>query len=450
MKNIIKSIIATLLVAIVFVACTDDADRDWTSPEASFKLYNTTLGSSVLYETMENNPFVLTWDKTRSSEYSVVFSLKEDFSNKVTLGTSTTNTFSTTIGDINNKFLQAGASPYSASTVYVRIESGSEVSNTISFGVTPYPVAGPMITAPTAGTVIALDATKPSEIIKINWNDYSSGVDVKYTIDLAKKGGAFINLGTVTSTVATPVKTLEMTSKDFVFALLNSGASANVQSEFDIKVTAETKSTGGTITLVSNVVTFKATPYEVTSYLYAPGAYQGWSPETAESLISPKSDGIYTGYINFTDSSKLEFKINPERNWNNSYGTSDNINLVYNGGDNLKATSTGYQKLTVNTNTLVFSLEAYSWGIIGDATPGEWSTDTDMTWNSTNQTWEIANVALVGGKDVKFRLNDDWGTNYGGSNGNLAAGGDNIKVTESGNYKIVMDLVNLKYTLTKL
>ncbi|OAH73412.1 hypothetical protein AXA65_07665 [Chryseobacterium sp. FP211-J200] len=449
MKNIIKSIIATLLIAIVFVACTDDADRDWTSPEASFKLYNTTLGSSVLYETMENNPFVLTWDKTGSSEYSVVFSLKEDFSNKVTLGTSTTNTFATTIGDINNKFLQAGASPYSASTIYVRIESGSEVSNTISFGVTPYPVAGPMITAPTAGSIVTLDVTKPEELVKINWNDYSSGVDVKYTIDLSKKGGSFINLGTVISTVAAPIKTLELTSKDFVFALLNAGASANVQSEFDIKVTAETKSTGGTITLVSNVVAFKATPYEVTSYLYAPGAYQGWNIDTAESLISPKSDGIYTGYIKFVEANS-EFKITPARTWTNSYGTDDNINLIYNGGGNIKATNTGYQKLTVNTNTLVFSLEAYSWGIIGDATPGEWSADTDMTWNSTNQTWEIANVALVGGKDVKFRLNDDWGTNYGGSNGNLAAGGDNIKVTESGNYKIVMDLVNLKYTLTKL
>lgn len=450
MKNIFKYFIVALVAAFVITACDNDADRDWTTPEASFKLHDTSLGSNVLYETMKNNPFVLIWDKMGSSDYNVVFSTTEDFATKITLGTAKTNTFTTTIGDINNKFLQAGLSPYSASSVFIRIESGSEVSNTISFAVTPYPVAGPMITAPTAGSVVTLDITKPEELIKINWNDYSSGVDVKYTIDLAKKGGTFINLGTVISTVAAPVKMLELTSKDFVFALLNSGASANVQSEFDIKVTAETKSTGGTITLISDVVTFKATPYEVTSYLYAPGAYQNWTPETAEALISPKSDGIYTGYINFTDSSKLEFKVNPERNWNNSYGTSDNIHLVYNGGDNLKATNTGYQKLTVNTNTLVFSLEAYSWGIIGDATPGEWSTDTDMTWNSTNQTWEIANVALVGGKDIKFRLNDDWGTNYGGSNGNLAAGGDNIKVTESGNYKIVMDLINLKYTLTKL
>lgn len=449
MKNIIKLLFASLFVALLAVACTDDADRDWTKPEASFKLYDTTLGSNVLYETMKNNPFVLTWDKTGSTNYTVVFSTTQDFATKITLGTATTNTFTSTIGDINNKFLQASLSPYASSTVYVRIESGSEVSNTISFAVTPYPVAGPIIIAPTANSVVSLDVNKPAEIIKVNWNDYSSGVDVKYTVDIAKKGGSFINLGTVNSTVAMPVKTFELSSKDFVFALLNAGASANVQSEFDIKVTAETKSTGGTITLTSDVVTFKATPYEVTSYLYVPGAYQNWNPETAEALISPKSDGIYTGYINFITANS-EFKITPARNWTNSYGTTDNTNLVYNGGDNLKAPNTGYQKLTVNTNTLVFSLEAYSWGVIGDATPGSWDSDTDMTWNSTNQTWEIANIALVGGKDIKFRLNNDWPTNYGGSNGNLAAGGDNIKVTESGNYKIVMDIVNLKYTLVKL
>lgn len=449
MKNIFKLLFASILVTIVFVACDNDADRDWTSPEASFKLYDTTLGSNVLYETMKDNPFTLTWDKTGTSESTIVFSTKDDFANKMTLGTSNSNKYTTSIGDINSKFLQAGLSVYSSTTVYIRIESGVEVSNSISFAVTPYPVAGPIITSPAAGSVVSLDVNKPAELVKINWNDYSSGADVKYTIDIAKKGGTYINLGEVTSTMANPVKTLELSSKDFVFALLKTGALTNVQSDFDIKVTAETKSIGGTITLVSNVVTFKATPYEVTSYLYAPGAYQNWTPETAESLISPKSDGIYTGYINFTQPNS-EFKITPARNWTNSYGTTDNIHLVYNGGDNLKAPNTGYQKLTVNTNTLIFSLEAYSWGVIGDATPGGWDADTDMTWNSANQTWEIASIALTGGKEIKFRLNNDWGTNYGGSNGTLAAGGANIKIDDSGNYRLVMDLVNMKYTITKL
>lgn len=201
--------------------------------------------------------------------------------------------------------------------------------------------------------------------------------------------------------------------------------------------------------LYSPILTLTVTPYALISYLYAPGAYQDWAPATAETLVSATSNGIYIGYIKFT-APDSEFKITTERNWDNSYGTTDNKNLVYNGGGNLKAANAGYQKLTVNTNTLTFALEAYSWGVIGDATPGGWDVDTDLSWNSTNQTWEIANIALVGGKELKFRLNDAWSVNYGGSNGSLVDGGDNIKVAESGNYKIVFDLINLKYTITKL
>lgn len=194
MKNIFKLLCASLLATIVFVACNNDADRDWTSPEASFKLYDTTLGSNVLYETMKDNPFTLAWDKLGTSESTVVFSTTEDFANKMTLGTSSSNKYTTTIGDLNNKFLQAGLSVYSSSTIYIRIESGAEVSNTIRFAVTPYPVAGPIITSPTAGSVVALDVNQPAAIVKVNWNDYSSGVDVKYTIDIAKKRRNFQHL----------------------------------------------------------------------------------------------------------------------------------------------------------------------------------------------------------------------------------------------------------------
>ena len=75
--------------------------------------------------------------------------------------------------------------------------------------------------------------------------------------------------------------------------------------------------------------------------------------------------------------------------------------------------------------------------------------DTDLTWNDATRKWEIASIALTAG-EIKFRLNHDWGTNYGGSNGVLASGGDNIAIAEAGNYRVSLDLVNLTYTLTKL
>ena len=41
MKNIFKLFLASLLVTLSFVSCENDADRDWSMPEASFKLYDT-------------------------------------------------------------------------------------------------------------------------------------------------------------------------------------------------------------------------------------------------------------------------------------------------------------------------------------------------------------------------------------------------------------------------
>ena len=107
--------------------------------------------------------------------------------------------------------------------------------------------------------------------------------------------------------------------------------------------------------------------------------------------------------------------------------------------------------MTVDTNALTYELEAFSWGLIGEATPGGWSTDTPLTWNMTIQKWEIASVALSVG-EFKFRLNGGWDINFGdnGNNGTLEAGGANIPITEAGNYKITFDEENLVWTKTKL
>lgn len=450
MKNIFKIITVMILPLLLVTACRDDADRDWTTQEPSFKLYDTTLGATVLYPTMADNPFLLTWDDAPagSGTYSVMVSSTEDFAAKVELAKSETNTLQTTIGALNTAMLQAGLSPYSAQTAYIRIERGTEVSNAISFTVTTYPTNGPLITKPTAGSALVLDQDNPDAVATtIEWTDYTNyGVSVSYLVEIAAKGSStFYSLGTVEDANSLAVTNFAMDK-----AVLRTGAVANVASDIDVRVTATTASVGGTIVKTSDVVTFKVTPYQLESFLYAPGAYQGWNPETAEALRSATSNGIYIGYINYTEPNS-EFKITTARNWDNSYGTDGGNTLVYNGGGNLVAPNAGYQKLTVDTNALTYALEAYSWGIIGSATPGGWDNDTDMVWISTDNVWEISSIALVAG-EIKFRLNSDWAVNYGdnGNDGTLEDGGANIPITEAGNYKITFDMENLVWTKTKL
>ena len=63
MKNIFKILGLLILPLLLTQACRDEADRNWTTPEPSFKLYDNTLGSAVLYPTMEENPHIHKTDK---------------------------------------------------------------------------------------------------------------------------------------------------------------------------------------------------------------------------------------------------------------------------------------------------------------------------------------------------------------------------------------------------
>ena len=163
MKNILRILFITTLFSFFLQSCRDDNDVTWTTKAPSFKLYDTTLGSNVLYPTMENNPFQLVWEKFgTTNKYNVVFSDTSDFAKTITLASTTTNNYKTTIGELNTALLQAGYSPYASKQMYLRIQTAGtgtdiSVSNTIAFTVTPYPVSVPVITSPSSGSSFILD-----------------------------------------------------------------------------------------------------------------------------------------------------------------------------------------------------------------------------------------------------------------------------------------------------
>lgn len=198
--------------------------------------------------------------------------------------------------------------------------------------------------------------------------------------------------------------------------------------------------------LYSNVLPLSATPYAAISFLYVPGAYQDWAIESAESLISPTSNGVYTGIIYFPEADS-EFKLTPERSWDVSYGDDGGGRISLNADGNIKAPRAGNLELTVNTNENTISFKDHNWGIIGDAAAG-WDDDIDMRYENSTQLWKATVELKVG--EIKFRKDHDWGTSYGGANGNLNTEDDNnIAITEAGTYDVVLDLINSKYSLTK-
>lgn len=267
-------------------------------------------------------------------------------------------------------------------------------------------------------------------------------IPVTSTIQIDKKGGNFSNPTevVVTSTSYAP-KVSEINA-----ILLGFGFKAEIPAEVEVRLKSAPAPNAITY---SNVLTLKATPYFAASWVYAPGAYNGWAVATADSLVSPDSDGKYSGIINFpTD--QLQFKITPKKSWDLSYGVLADLLSSDGSAANLSVEKAGPQLISINMNDKTFAIAAADlWSITGSATPLGWGSDIDMKYiNDGKKTWKVTANLLAG--EMKFRMNHDYGSNYGGSGGNLAFNSNtNIPVAEAGNYTITFDIPNLKYTLVK-
>ena len=198
--------------------------------------------------------------------------------------------------------------------------------------------------------------------------------------------------------------------------------------------------------------TYKIEKLNFAEFIYVPGNHQGWAPDKAPALQSPNFDGVYVGYSYLNGN----FKFTKERNWNaeynfNDFATKDAI-FFNNDGSNINISEEGFYQIKADVASSNLSAVKTTWGIIGPAQAGGWDADTDMTWNAADESW-TATVELAA-DEFKFRANDAWAINVGGSLDNLTQDGGNIKVAEAGTYEVKLFLTRsasdkMYCTLTK-
>ncbi|HET9055260.1 MAG TPA: SusE domain-containing protein [Chitinophagaceae bacterium] len=312
-----------------------------------------------------------------------------------------------------------------------------------------------------SGTSFVLDSTKASsEVVIFAWDAVRYGFPSgsSYSLQFDKAGGDFTNPVKVEN-IGTERKK-SYTTAELNKLLLLAGFPAGSASQVLVRLKSEIAGASTAAPQYSNVVTLTITPYLVKVVypsLFVPGNYQGWSPATAKTIAAfTANSNYYEGYINFPDPN-IEFKYTDAPNWSNgifgdanSSGTSGDISSP---GDNFKVANAGYYRLTAELNEKKWTATKTSWGIIGDATPTGWGSDTDMSYDSVKDVWTIT-IALIGGKAIKFRANDEWTINLGDKNADsiLDYDGTDIVVAESGTYKVELDLSdagNYTYRLTK-
>ena len=184
--------------------------------------------------------------------------------------------------------------------------------------------------------------------------------------------------------------------------------------------------------------TYKIEKLNFAEFIYVPGNHQGWSAEKAPALQSPNFDGVYVGYTYLNGN----FKFTKERNWNaeynfNDFAVKDDI-FFNNDGSNINISEEGFYQIKADVASSNLSAVKTTWGIIGPAQAGGWDADTDMTWNAEDESW-TATLDLAA-DEFKFRANDGWTINVGGSFDNLTQDGGNMKVAEAGTYEVKLFL----------
>ncbi|SER05711.1 protein of unknown function [Hyunsoonleella jejuensis] len=488
MKSIIKNLSFLLLVVtLVFTSCETEETLNITSPDPEFVLNTPGISTVFLNFALPDNPaFTISWtdEVTGSSNYTVEMSTDADFTSPTVLGTSDSNNFSMTVSEFNNALASIVDTQFKDIPVYMRVQAGDQLSNSILLLATTYPVNPPTLINPTDTDAFILSINSSDEIIMtVEWSDAvlssSLGIDLAYTVEASAAGTNFdspVIIGTANNATS-----VSLTHSDLNGVALGLGINAESAGNIDMRVIARnTNANGNTLERVTETTTVSVTPYSVSfPYLYLVGdaTTPGWNPDNNNTAIFRDQNVpnvyFYTGYFNAG-----AFKLLETTAWQPQWGTNDGSTLAVNpGGGNdpgtFNVSTAGYYTYTFTTvgeggSFTVAPYDASSAatyttiGIIGDATPLGWGTDTDFTQDPNDpHIWHLDNVTLTNGGQILIRANDVWPPDgnaavwrYTGSEELYGTarldngGGDNIPFNEpTGSYDIWFNDLDGSYVI---
>ncbi len=179
-----------------------------------------------------------------------------------------------------------------------------------------------------------------------------------------------------------------------------------------------------------------------------------WMPLTTTNYVD------YYGFLNLDS----QFKFAPQAGWGDDFGastplTAEESNGLYNytgtihdSGDNIQIGHAGLYFAYLNAADWTLSLGMIkTWGIIGGFADNSWGSDVvTLTASESLFTW-TGELTVDAGVEWKFRANEDWAINLGGTADELWNNGANIVLPEAGTYTITLDLSTYpsKFTAVK-
>ena len=294
------------------------------------------------------------------------------------------------------------------------------------------------------------DDNGANEILTLTWSDPDYGFDAAalYSVQMDVQGGDF-STPQIISVGSSLEKTFTVEELNAKLLSLSMTPGEEGVAIFRIKATLSEYQE-----IFSNTVNLNVTPYssllDLTTNLGVVGSATpgGWGNENIPDLqfYTTSMTDVYVAYATLRDG---EIKFRNNNDWAENWGDDGNDGTLDSYGANI-AVSAGTYKIEVNFSSMTYTMEAYSWGLVGSATPNQWNgPDLMLHYNSYQDDWRT--VVTLGEGEVKFRFNYDWGLNYGddGADGSMEANGANISVS-SGHYLVSMNLNTQSYTMEEI
>ena len=302
----------------------------------------------------------------------------------------------------------------------------------------------PTLTVAGDTNLVLLSENSDMEAASFSWNEVNLNVNtpVTYILQAALGGTDFAAPATLQNSMDT---SFSMTVAQLNSRAINMGILPETQGNIDFRVVARFGNTDSH-DLISTPITLTVTPYtDVLDLSTDWGIVGSATPNGWDGPDIPfwqtGTENVFVAYANLIDG-EIKFRENNE--WDNNYGGSGG-NLVA-GGDNIVVTE-GKYKVTIDFNNMTYVIEAFSIGIVGDAAPNGWDgPDVPLIYDPTSDQFRAV-VQFTDG-EMKFRLNNDWGVNWGddGADGTLEAGGANIPVT-AGKYVVTVNMNDMTYEI---
>lgn len=438
MKNF-KILSLFILAMIGLNSCDTDDDIVFIAQEPDgFVLTNTILPEYILTPTTGSNIGErFTWTSADFSvptniSYDLQRSVLGDFTDAVLIGTTTTNNIVMTIGQMMSAATEAG----------LDADPNTEAPNTGSFSIRVRAYVGNSSSETDVFSDIKTISVKLQEassegsgITKSTWGIVGDatpngwdGPDIPfYTTSESNVIVAYATL------VDGEIKFRQNNAWGGDFGDLDNDGVLDQEPDNNIKVTP------GTYKITIN---WNDNSYTLENFywgLVGDATPNGWDGPDTKLQYDFNTDS-FKAVVHLKDG-ELKFRMNDT--WGGDYGDLDTDGILDQEADNNIVVTAGYYLITVNFNTLEYSIEPTKiWGIVGDATPTGWDgPDYKFTPDFSNPgIWVLKDITLTDG-EIKFRMNDSWGGDYGDLNldGILDQDPDNNIAVSAGTYTITLN-----------